>query len=120
MVRDANGVQSGKPENSNLEPYYRLIELQRQMIDLIRQNANTKRECVALQEQLERDVEAMVRSRRSFPGRLRNSASMLLKRLIGGKSEAAPQAQGAFSVEWSRPFDMRAAPPVPESPNPTS
>lgn len=36
----------------NLEPYRRLVELQKQMIGLVRQHEKTKSECAALREQL--------------------------------------------------------------------
>ena len=81
MARGANGVETGKSGNGNLEPYYRLVELQKQMIDLIQKNAHAKRECSVLREQLAREVEALARSRRGLPERLRHFASGLFERL---------------------------------------
>ena len=88
MARGANGVETDKSGNGNLEPYYRLVELQKQMIDLIQKNAHAKRECSALREQLAREVEALARSRRSLPERLRHFASGLLERLRSRRREA--------------------------------
>jgi len=82
MARDANGVQAEKSAVEDLEPYYRLVEMQKQMIDLIQQNAHTERECAVLREQLARELELVARSRRRLPERLRESASGLLKRLM--------------------------------------
>ena len=116
MVRGANVVELEKSVSADLEPYYRLIEMQKQMIDLIQRNAHTERECAALREQLAREVEALARSRRSLPGRLRDSASGLLKRLLRRDGKAMDEAQSPFSVGWSQPFEVRGAPSAPERP----
>jgi len=107
MARGANGMQSGKPEDGHLDPYYRLIELQKQMIDLIQQNANAKRECAALREQLAREVEALARSRRSLPNRLRESAAGLVKRLFRRNGHEPQNARGASVAGWSQPLVER-------------
>ena len=51
-----------QPTADDLEPYRRLVELQRQMIELVRQHQKTKSECAALREQL---VDEMTKRRRS-------------------------------------------------------
>ena len=116
MVRGANVVELEKSVGTDLEPYYRLIEMQKQMIDLIQRNAHTERECAALRGQLSREVEALARSRRSLPGRLRDSASGLLKRLLRRNGNAMDEAQSPFSVGWNQPFEVRGAPSAPERP----
>jgi len=50
----------------DLEPYRRLVELQKQMIELVRQHKKTKGECVALREQLLDEMTRRRRSRWSF------------------------------------------------------
>ena len=50
-------VQDEKKTNSmlvadDLEPYRRLVDLQKQMIELVRQHERTKNECAALRTQL--------------------------------------------------------------------
>ena len=116
MVRGANGVEMEKSAGTDLEPYYRLIEMQKQMIDLIQQNAHTERECAALREQLTREVEALARSRRGLPDRLRDSVSGLLKRLLRRNGNVMHEAQSPFSVGWSQPFEVRGASSAPERP----
>jgi hypothetical protein len=54
-------IQFAKPVADDLEPYRRLIELQKQMIELVRQHERTKRDCTALRERL---LEEMTRPRR--------------------------------------------------------
>jgi len=49
-----------------LEPYRRLVELQKQMIELVRQHKKTKGECVALREQLLDEMTGRRRSRWSL------------------------------------------------------
>jgi hypothetical protein len=114
MVRGANEVEMEKSAGTDLEPYYRLIEMQKQMIDLIQQNAHTERECAALREQLAREVEALARSRRSLPDRLRNSASGLLQRFLRRNGGSAPESRGTFAIGWVDPFNGRDASPTPQ------
>jgi len=60
MFQDKNkgGVKSLADE---LEPYRRLVDLQKQMIELVQQHERTKRECAVLREQL---LQKMTRPRR--------------------------------------------------------
>ena len=51
MVQDEKKTDS-KPGTDNLEPYRRLVDLQKQMIDLVMQHERTKVECAELREQL--------------------------------------------------------------------
>jgi hypothetical protein len=64
-----------------LEPYYRLVELQKQMIDLVQQNEQAQRECAALRARLAREADELYRAHSSVGYRLRKSASGLLRRL---------------------------------------
>jgi len=52
MFQDEEQMQTAKPMSADREPYRRLIELQKQMIELVQRHERTKRECSALREQL--------------------------------------------------------------------
>lgn len=75
MLRDDEKLERAKPEATGLESYRRLIELQKQMIELSQQHERSRRECEALRDVVAREVAA----RRSATGRLRNSAAKLFK-----------------------------------------
>jgi hypothetical protein len=115
MARGDNGVKRNGAARTDLEPYYRLVEMQKQMIELIQQNAQAERACAALRDQLAREVEAMARSRRSLPSRLRHSASDLLKRLLRRNTGPTNLAR-AFAIGWSQPFVQRGGTPAPQRP----
>ena len=72
-----------KPKATSLESYRRLIELQKQMIELSREHEETKRECAVLREQVAREITKKSRSRKSLPHRIQQSAGKLLKRVPG-------------------------------------
>lgn len=112
MARDANGVQAEKSAVEDLEPYYRLVEMQKQMIDLIQQNAHKERECAVLREQLARELELVARSRRRLPERLRESASGLLKRLLRRNGSELRGSRESFTTGWSQPFADRNSSPA--------
>ena len=65
----------------DLEPYRRLIHIQKQLAEMAKQNEQTKRECDALREQMAREVVESLRSRSGLRHRLRTSAFRLLERL---------------------------------------
>ena len=107
MARGEHGGRTGEPEGGDLEPYHRLIELQKQMMDLIQQNARAERECAALRKQLLRDVEALARSRRSLPERLRASAFGAWQRWRGRTDDPDRHFRKRFRLGWSLPFALR-------------
>jgi hypothetical protein len=109
MVRGECAVEMDKSEGKDLEPYYRLIEMQKQMIDLIQKNAHAERECAALREQLAREAEALARSRRSLLDRLCKSPSDLLQRLLRRNGHKGKDTRGPFAIGWSQPFDGRSS-----------
>jgi hypothetical protein len=78
------------PGGDDLKPYYRLIELQKQMIELVQQNEQSERECTALRAQLAREADELYRAHRGMSQRLRRSASALLRRLWRRKNAARP------------------------------
>jgi hypothetical protein len=63
MFQDEEKSKGTKPAAADREPYRRLIDLQKQMIELVQQHARTKRECTALREQL---LEEMAQPRRRW------------------------------------------------------
>src|SRR5262245_36730053 len=107
MARDENGVRTGEPEGGDLEPYYRLIELQKQMMDLIQQNARAERECAALRTKLHREIEALARSRRGVLERWRGSAFGLLQRWRGRTDHPVRDSRKSFPLDWGLPLALR-------------
>jgi len=81
-VQPANGkpIPQIADRVDDLEPYRRLIRIQKQLADMAKQNEQTKRQCDALREQLEREIE-LLRTGYGLRHRLRRSAVKLLKRL---------------------------------------
>jgi hypothetical protein len=73
MPQTADGVDG-------LEPYRRLIRIQKQLAEMAKQNEQTKRQCDALREEVEREIESL-RPGAGLRQRLRRSAVKLLKRL---------------------------------------
>ncbi len=71
----------------DLEPYRRLVELQKQMIELARQHERTRRQRDALHEQMAREAARHRRHRRGWRQRLQQSAEKLLKRVPGSAAE---------------------------------
>jgi hypothetical protein len=67
----------------DLEPYRRLVELQKQMIELAQQHEQSKRRCDALREQMVREVTDRRPVRRGLRHRLQQSTVKLLKRVPG-------------------------------------
>ena len=52
MFHQEEKIEAASPVAEDLEPYRRLIDLQKQMIELVRQHERTKVECAELREQL--------------------------------------------------------------------
>jgi len=80
----------GRDENSgmnmvadDLEPYRRLVELQKQMIEVAQQHEQTKRRRDALREQMVRQIGGPRPVRPGLRHRLQQSAAKLLKRVPG-------------------------------------
>jgi len=67
----------------DLEPYRRLVELQKQMIELAEQHEQAKRRRDALHEQMVREAAGRRHVRRGLRHRLQQSAAKLLKRVPG-------------------------------------
>ena len=73
----------------DLEPYRRLVELQKQMIELAQQHEQSKRKRDALREQMTRAVTDRAPGRHGLRHRLRRSAANILKRVPGFAAEKA-------------------------------
>jgi len=67
----------------DLEPYRRLVELQKQMIELAQQHEQSKRRCAALREQMTRQVADRQPDRHGLRQHLQRPAAKLLKRVPG-------------------------------------
>jgi DNA repair ATPase RecN len=95
MFQDKREIQTAKAVDDNLEPYRLLIELQKQMIELVRQHETTRRECAALREQL---LDEMAQPRRRQ--RLGQGIGLLRRSWAAWKSrlEGSPQMNGPFPL----------------------
>jgi hypothetical protein len=83
MARHWNDKAQEATVGDDLAPYRRLVELQKQMIELAEQHEQTKRRHDALREQMVREVTGQRPVRRSLRQRLQLSGSKLLKRVPG-------------------------------------
>ncbi len=94
MFQGEKEVTTAKTVDDDLEPYRRLIELQKQMIELVQQHEKTERECAVLRAQLLDEMAGPWRRRQ----RLRQGFS-LLKRVVASRKlrvESRPQPNGSF------------------------
>jgi len=103
MFQAEEKTEAAKPVADNLEPYRRLIKLQKQMIELVHQHERTKRECIALREQL---LEQMIQPRRRWwnlrlgIGRLKDFAAPWKPRV---KSQPRPAGSSLHSLPFENP-----------------
>jgi hypothetical protein len=70
-----------QPAGDDLLPYRRLVELQKQMIEMAHQHEQARRACDVLREQMAGEIIARQRARRSPLHRLQQSTLRLFKRL---------------------------------------
>ena len=93
MQRGREHKSNAKQAGDELEPYRRLLEIQKQLVEMAEQHEQTKRECAALREQVARE---MLEPRRwkTDMRRLQRSAARLLRRLSRGapKTRTAPSS----------------------------
>jgi hypothetical protein len=83
MFRGRNENPGMKKVADDLAPYRRLVELQKQMIELAQQHEQTKRRRDVLREQMVREVTDRRPVRRGLRHRLQQSGAKLLKRVPG-------------------------------------
>ena len=90
MFRVGESTQKMKPVGDDLLPYRRLVELQKQMIEMANQHEHAKRACHGLGERMALEIVARQRARRSPIYRLRQSAAAVSK-LVAGLAGSATQ-----------------------------
>jgi hypothetical protein len=83
MLRGRNKNLGMKKVGDDLAPYRRLVELQKQMIELAQQHEQSKRRRDALRDQMVREVTDRQPVRRGLRHRLQQSGAKLLKRVPG-------------------------------------
>lgn len=89
MFRVGQTRQKTKPVGDDLLPYRRLVELQKQMIEMANQHEQAKRACHGLREQMALEMTARQRARQSRLHRLRHAASGVFKLVSGLAGNAA-------------------------------
>ena len=89
MSQNGNEKTGVKTAARNLEPYRRLVELQKQMIAMAQRQEQTRRRRDALHEQMVREAAERRHNRRGLKLRLQQSAARLLKVVSGFKREKA-------------------------------
>lgn len=80
MYRDGEENQTDNKVAEDLEPYRRLIELQKQMLVLSRQHEQAKRERDMLREEVVQEVADRIRARKSLRHRWQWKLVKFLKR----------------------------------------
>jgi hypothetical protein len=83
MSRGRNENPGVNTTARDLEPYHRLVDLQKQMIELTEQHKQTKRRRDDLHEQMAREATDRRHDHRGLRHRLQRSAARLLKRVSG-------------------------------------
>lgn len=77
------------PTGDDLLPYRRLVELQKQMIEMAHQHEQARRACHGLREQMALEIIARQRARRSWRHRFQQAILGLFKRLANFTLAAA-------------------------------
>ena len=114
VERRARERAASKDQSERLEPYYRLVELQKEIIEVVRQKAETERQCVLLRERLAREAAQLRQSRRSRWSRARTGMMEFLQRLFRNRpvrhKSPRPDVSAAISPDgknwdclWSSP-----------------
>jgi hypothetical protein len=101
MARHWNDKAEAKPVGDDLEPYRRLVELQKQMIEMAQQHEQTKRRRDALREQMVREVVDRQIVRPGLRERLRQSAANLWQRMPGLTAEKPDLSTLNKKQSWS-------------------
>ena len=69
----ADEARTGERVKKDLEPYRRLVELQKQMIQLSQHHEQSRRECEVLHVKVEREISARLRGNPTLNQRLRTA-----------------------------------------------
>jgi hypothetical protein len=81
MGKENKMLQNLKHGADDLEPYRRLIEVQKQLAEMARKHEQARRECEALRERMAREVFESIRWQDKLRYRLRLRAHKILRRL---------------------------------------
>jgi hypothetical protein len=81
MAKGEGMPQITRPSVDDTEPYRRLVELQKQLIEMARQHKQARRDCDTLREQVAHEIMASLSWRGRLRQRLNRSATAWLKRL---------------------------------------
>lgn len=114
MERRVQHGAASRNDSERLEPYYRLVELQKEIIEVVRQKAETERQCALLRERLAREAEQLRQSRRSRWIPARTAMMEFLQRLFRNRpvrhKSPRPNTSAAISKDgknwdclWSIP-----------------
>ena len=105
MVQDEK-ITGSKPLTDDLEPYRRLVDLQKQMIELVRQHERTRIECAELREQLldEMDKRNPRWNARRIIGRLATRPGRYLSEKWLARVERRPNGALLPSFQIRRPI----------------
>ena len=90
MFRVGQSTQKLKPVGDDLLPYRRLVELQKQMIEMANQHEHAKRACHGLRARMALEIVARQRARQSPIYRFRQTVSAVSK-LVSGLAGSAAQ-----------------------------
>ena len=90
MFGAGHTTREPKSVGDDLLPYRRLVELQKQMIEMAHQHEQAKRACLGLREQMGLEIIARQRARQGPIYRFRQFASGLYPRRSGAALSAAP------------------------------
>jgi hypothetical protein len=102
MNRNGEKNQINRRNGDDLEKYRRLVELQKQMIDLARRYEQTKRECDALREKMKAKTAAPVdpRLNPAPAGERAKNEAPVIKLLLQG---TLPKTGETFAEQTSKP-----------------
>ena len=105
MIHKERQTQMPGPVGDNLEPYRRMVEMQRQIIELVKKHEQTKRECEQLHEQVTHEIHMFCSPRQGLLSRSRNAVSRLGFRFrqLGARAKRAVLTTDVFSSSRQSP-----------------
>jgi hypothetical protein len=77
MSRSGQEAKTGNRVGNDLEPYRRLVELQKQMIELAQHHDQSRRECEAFRAQVQHEIAARMLDQPGLNHRLRSAVLRL-------------------------------------------
>jgi hypothetical protein len=99
MIHNEGQQPTHGPAGDNLEPYRRMVEMQRQIIELVKQHEQSKHECEQLREQVAHEIAMFCSPRQGISSRLRNLVARLghRTRQLGARARRTIETTDAFS-----------------------